>query len=120
MYNALAHLPQVLLDQSYESYVAENIFKPLGMASSTLRVAEAESRGQLADGFFPDMQDLTQGINGTLRPIIPYLPRPGEESVMAGAGGVLSSARDLVSSALLSEFQRLTTRIFSPCGSQCF
>ena len=105
MYNTLAHLPQVLLNQSYESYVAENIFKPLNMASSTLSVSEAESGGQLADGFFPDMQDLTRGINGTLRPIIPYFPRPGEEIISAGSGGVLSSARDLVSDDAFDQSQ---------------
>jgi len=101
MYDALAHLPQVLLNQSYESYVAKNIFVPLGMTSSTLRVTEAESKGKLADGFFPDMQDLVRGINGTSRPIIPYIPRPGEETILAGSGGVFSSARDLVSSSVL-------------------
>lgn len=108
MYSTLAHLPQVLLNQSYESYVTENLFKPLGMGSSTLKVAEAESRGQLADGFSPDMQDLTRGINGTLRPIIPFSPRPGEEVILAGAGGVFSSARDLVSGGALCALQLLT------------
>ena len=66
------------------------------MTSSTFSVVEAEARGTLADGFLPDAQDLTKGKNGTLKAIVPYFQRPGEERTWAGAGGVLTSARDLV------------------------
>ena len=59
------------------------------MTSSTFSVVEAEARGTLADGFLPDVQDLAKGKNGTLKAIVPYFQRPG-------AGGVLTSARDLV------------------------
>jgi CubicO group peptidase (beta-lactamase class C family) len=97
MYETLSYLPQVLLNQSYESYIAQHLFNPLNMTASTFSVAEAEARGTLADGFQWDMQDITQGKNGTLIPTIPYFQRPGEEPTWAGAGGVLSSARDLVS-----------------------
>ena len=96
MYETLAYLPEVLLNQTYEEYVAEHIFKPLDMMASTFSVAEAESRGTLAHGFQPDAQDLTKGKNGTLRATVPYFQRPGEEWTWAGAGGVLTSARDLV------------------------
>ncbi|KAF9471387.1 beta-lactamase/transpeptidase-like protein [Pholiota conissans] len=65
------------------------------MTASTFYVAEAEARGTLADGFQWDMQDITKGKNGTLVPTVPYFQRPGEEKTWAGAGGVLSSARDL-------------------------
>ncbi|KAF8177235.1 beta-lactamase/transpeptidase-like protein [Pholiota molesta] len=95
MYETLSYLPQVLLNQSYESYIAQHLFNPLNMTASTFSVAEAEARGTLADGFQWDMQDITQGKNGTLIPTIPYFQRPGEEPTWAGAGGVLSSARDL-------------------------
>ena len=96
MYETLSYLPQVLLNQTYESYIAQHLFNPLGMSASTFSVAEAEARGTLADGFQRDMQDITKGKDGTLTPIIPYFQRPGEEQILAGAGGVLSSARDLV------------------------
>jgi CubicO group peptidase (beta-lactamase class C family) len=96
MYETLSYLPQVLLNQTYESYVAQHLFIPLNMSASTFSVAEAEARGTLADGYLRDMQDLTKGINGTLTPIVPYFQRPGEENIWAGAGGVLTSARDLV------------------------
>ena len=76
--------------------VCEHIFKPLNMSASTFSVAEAEARGTLADGFHPDAQDFTKGKNGTLKATVPYFLRPGEERTWAGAGGVLTSARDLV------------------------
>ncbi|KDR69231.1 hypothetical protein GALMADRAFT_256069 [Galerina marginata CBS 339.88] len=95
MYETLSYLPQVLLNQTYESYIAQHMFDPLNMTSSTFSVAEAEAKGTLADGFQWDMQDHTRGENGTLLPTVPYFQRPGEEKTWAGAGGVLSSARDL-------------------------
>ena len=96
MYETLSYLPEVLLNQTYEAYIAEHIFKPLNMTASTFSVVEAEARGTLADGFQPDEQDFTKGKNGTLKATVPYFQRPGEERTWAGAGGVLTSARDLV------------------------
>ena len=96
MYETLYYLPEVLLNQPYESYIAEHLFKPLNMTSSTFSVAEAEAQGTLVDGFERDEQDITKGKNGTLKAIVPYFQRPGEERTGAGAGGVFTSARDLV------------------------
>ena len=96
MYEVLSHLPQVLLNQTYESYVHEHLFRPLNMTASTFSVAEAETSGNLADGFQHDMYDITRGKNGTLTPTVPYFLRPSTERIWAGAGGVFSSARDLV------------------------
>ncbi|KAF7343155.1 F-box domain-containing protein [Mycena venus] len=95
MYETLSHLPPTLLNQTYESYITEHLFSPLGMASSTYSVAEAEERGTLAHGFHWDMQDYLFGLNGTRTATVPYFHRPGEEKIWAGAGGVLTSARDL-------------------------
>ncbi|CAK5267136.1 unnamed protein product [Mycena citricolor] len=97
MYETLSHLPSTFLNQTYESYIHEHLFAPLGMNSSTYSVAEAENWGTLADGYYWSMQDWSRGINGTLTPTIPYFQRPGEEGIWAGAGGVLTSARDLTS-----------------------
>ena len=68
------------------------------MTASTFSVVEAEARGTLVDGFLSDAQDFTKGKNGTLKASVPYFQRPGEErtSRWAGAGGVLTSARNLV------------------------
>ena len=96
MYETLSYLPEILLNQTYESYIAQHIFNPLNMTASTFSVAEAEARGTLADGFQRDMQDVTKGENGTLTAIVPYYQRPGEERTLAGAGGILASAKDLV------------------------
>jgi len=104
MYETLSYLPQVLLNQTYESYIAQHIFGPLNMTASTFSVSEAEARGTLADGFQRDMKDSMNNNNGTLTPIVPYFHRPGEENIWAGAGGVLTSSRDLVRlSDLMSE-----------------
>ena len=66
------------------------------MTTSTFSVVEAEARGTLTDGFIPDAQDSTKGKNGRLKATVPYFQRPGEERTWAGAGSVLTSARDLV------------------------
>ncbi|KAH9484585.1 Protein flp [Psilocybe cubensis] len=95
MYETLSYLPQVLLNQTYESYISQHLFNPLNMTSSTYSVEEAEAWGTLADGFQWDMQDTIRGINGTRIATVPYFQRPGEEKTWAGAGGVLTSARDL-------------------------
>ncbi|KAF7341680.1 F-box domain-containing protein [Mycena sanguinolenta] len=95
MYETLSYLPQALLNQTFESYVAEHLFGPLGMASSTYSVAQAEERGALAHGFQWDMQDYLVGSNGTRKATVPYFQRPGEEKIWAGAGGLLTSAQDL-------------------------
>ncbi|KAJ7877883.1 beta-lactamase/transpeptidase-like protein [Mycena leptocephala] len=95
MYETLSHLLPTLLNQTFESYIAEHLFAPLGMASSTYSVGEAEERGTLAHGFHWDMQDHLFGLNGTRTATVPYFQRPGEEKIWAGAAGVLTSARDL-------------------------
>ena len=101
MYETLSYLPEALLNQTYEAYIAEHIFKPLNMTSSTFSVVEAEARGTLAHGFQHDAQDFTKGKNGTLKATVPYFQRPGEERTWAGAGGVLTSACDLVRFSLV-------------------
>ncbi|KAJ7236023.1 beta-lactamase/transpeptidase-like protein, partial [Mycena rebaudengoi] len=95
MYETLSHLPPTLLNQSFEAYVAEHLFSPLGMLASTYSVAEAEARGTPAHGFHWSMEDKLYGRNGTRTAAVPYFQRPGEETIWAGAGGVLTSARDL-------------------------
>ncbi|KAJ6471352.1 beta-lactamase/transpeptidase-like protein [Mycena sanguinolenta] len=95
MYEALSHLQPTLLNRTFESYIAEYIFTPLGMNSSTYSVAEAEARGTLAHGFHWSMKDSLAGQKGTLIATVPYFQRPGEENIWAGAAGILSSARDL-------------------------
>ncbi|KAJ7065138.1 beta-lactamase/transpeptidase-like protein [Mycena belliarum] len=95
MYEALSHLQPTLLNETFEAYIGAHIFAPLGMAASTYSVAEAEVRGTFAHGFQWSMKDDLAGETGTLTATVPYFQRPGEETVWAGAAGILSSARDL-------------------------
>lgn len=123
MYESLSYLPELFLNQAFEAYVDQHLFQPLNMSSSTYSVKEAEECETLADGFQWHMRDFTRGINGTRRATVPYFFRPGRERIWAGAGGVLSSARDLVcfnilpppsswSIMFIAEFRR-------QCGPQC-
>ena len=67
MYETLSYLPEILLNQTYETNIKERIFKPLNMTASTFSVVEAEARGTLGDGFLSDSQDSMKGKNGTLK-----------------------------------------------------
>ncbi len=99
MYEALSHL--VVLhstkNQTYEEYVGEKFFQPLNMTSSTYSVKEAESSGLLANSFVQHGRDLAFGIQGTAREVVPFMLRPGQENIWAGAAGIFSTARDMVS-----------------------
>ncbi|KAJ7236223.1 beta-lactamase/transpeptidase-like protein [Mycena rebaudengoi] len=140
MYEMLSHLHPTLLNQSFEAYVAEHMFSPLGMLTSTYSVAEAEARGTLAHVFHWSMEDQLYGRNGTRTATVPYFQRPGEETISAGAAGVLTSARDLhpetnetvipedvlehvtsgVSDASLkSDYPELSPKVYG-CGQQMF
>ncbi|KAJ3713629.1 beta-lactamase/transpeptidase-like protein [Lentinula raphanica] len=95
MYETLSYLPELLVGQAYESYIDEHIFKSLDMSASTYSVAAAEDSGNMAHGYVRSMRDEITGVNGTLIPTVPYFSRPGNEKIWAGAGGVITSARDL-------------------------
>lgn len=124
MYETLSLLPAVLLNQSFESYVAEHILMPLNMTKTTYSVAEAEEQKHLgsnnthtfAHGFLRHMRDFYTNDIGVLRPTVPYFQRPGDERVWAGAGGILTSTKDLVSSVL--SFQCLLF-VFKPILFPC-
>jgi CubicO group peptidase (beta-lactamase class C family) len=111
MFEALTLLPPALLNQSFASYVSENFFAPLNMSRSTYSIAEAEAQtypGEgnttktFAHGHLHHLKDFYRNQTGYLKPNIPYFARPGEEEVWAGAGGVLTSPRDLVRISLAS------------------
>ncbi|PFH51724.1 hypothetical protein AMATHDRAFT_2825 [Amanita thiersii Skay4041] len=72
-YDTLAHLPEVLLNQSYESYIMQHLFEPLNISSSTFSVKEAEASGRFAQGFEWDMRDQVKGVDGTRTAMIPLL-----------------------------------------------
>ncbi|KAF5348149.1 hypothetical protein D9756_010777 [Leucocoprinus leucothites] len=104
MYEPLSHLPALLLSQTSESYINQHI-SSLTVSSPTYSVAEAEPRGTSAKGFQDHMHDLTRRNNGTKRTTVPYFASLVEEGIWTGAGGVLTSARDLATwvSIMLNE-----------------
>lgn len=68
------------------------------MNSSTLSVAKAQKlpHGQMSEGFLRSGRDLQLGKEGVLTAIQPFFIPEGEEEIWRAAGGVLTSARDLV------------------------
>ncbi|KNZ77126.1 hypothetical protein J132_06634 [Termitomyces sp. J132] len=57
MYETISHLPKRLLNVSFECFVNQHIFKPLGMNASTYSVEEAEARRYPPDYIFSDSLD---------------------------------------------------------------
>lgn len=98
MYESLTELPHALLNVTFEEYVQENLFSPLNMTSSTLSVAKAQAlpNGQLASGYLRSGRNLALGKDGKRVAIEPYFIPEGQDEIWRGAGGVLTSARDLV------------------------
>jgi hypothetical protein len=92
------------------------------MVNSTYSIAKAE-KGLMADGFQISGQDLKRGLNGTKKPIIPFYERLGdelEESISAGSGGVISSARDMVRSVDAVDYIYFFIFVFRRSGFPCF
>ncbi|KAJ7686213.1 beta-lactamase/transpeptidase-like protein [Mycena rosella] len=96
MYTVLSHLPRALLNTSFEDYVHDNIFAPLGMDATTYFYADAAKTGNLADGFVRQNANLTEDpfSQGTVR-ALPYWDQSKKGHVISGAGGVISNAHDM-------------------------
>ncbi|KAJ6529142.1 beta-lactamase/transpeptidase-like protein [Mycena vulgaris] len=60
MYTVLSHLPRVLLNTTYETYVHDNIFAPLGMNATTYFYTDAVKTGRLANGFVRENANFTE------------------------------------------------------------
>ncbi|KAF8193253.1 beta-lactamase/transpeptidase-like protein [Mycena galopus ATCC 62051] len=97
MYTVLSHLPQALLNITYEEYVQDNIFTPLGFADTTYFYADAVKTGRLADGFSRQDANQTEDpfAQGTVR-VLPFWDQTTTKShVTSGDGGVISTAREM-------------------------
>ncbi|KAG5642300.1 hypothetical protein DXG03_003044 [Asterophora parasitica] len=98
MYITLSHLPELLVGKPFGRYVKENIFEPLGMTSTTYSYQLADSNRQRADGMAREGLDVyTDPFAGTPRAVKYWTSQTGGEdgSVLAGAGGVITSAADM-------------------------
>ncbi|KAJ3992122.1 beta-lactamase/transpeptidase-like protein [Lentinula boryana] len=106
MYTVLSYLPDVLIHVPFTHYVKNHLFIPLGLNSTTYSGAIAEESGNLADGFGRDGVNKSEDVlgAGTPRAMPFWNPYGGEDGndkqpsfsvVISGAGGVISSARDV-------------------------
>ncbi|KAJ7895579.1 beta-lactamase/transpeptidase-like protein [Mycena olivaceomarginata] len=96
MYTTLSHFPTALVNATYEQYVHDNILAPLGMEDTRYFYADAVKTGRLADSFLREGANLTEDpfAQGTIR-VFPYWDQSTKGHVISGAGGVISSARDM-------------------------
>ncbi|KAG1877405.1 beta-lactamase/transpeptidase-like protein [Suillus subluteus] len=83
MFTTAAHIIEAYSAQTYTSFVEDRIFIPLGMTSSTFSPAKAGKTGRF-----------TQGWTSSGR-LIPECFTEEIVTLMAGAGGVISSAVDM-------------------------
>ena len=79
-------LIEVLSGQSYEGFVTENIFKPLGMVDTTFRLSPEQAR-RLAVTYQPGEKP------GTLKAV--EIPDPTIERTPNPSGGLYSTAADM-------------------------
>lgn len=79
-------LIEVLSGQSYEEYLTENIFKPLGMVDTTFRLSPEQAK-RLAVTYQPGEKP------GTLKAV--EIPDPTAERTPSPSGGLYSTAADM-------------------------
>jgi CubicO group peptidase (beta-lactamase class C family) len=70
---------------AYRDFVEERILRPLGMTSSTLYPERAFATGNFTQSWAPDS-----------RRRIPFFMPESKAELIAGAGGVMSTAEDMV------------------------
>ncbi|KAF7297526.1 Beta-lactamase class penicillin binding protein [Mycena indigotica] len=97
MYTVLSYLPPLLTGIPFETYVEDNIFKPLGMSDTTYYSTVAEATGRLSQGIERDGANRTADVfaPGTPRALPFWMPNGAPGHVMSGAGAIISSARDI-------------------------
>ncbi|KAF7366888.1 Beta-lactamase class penicillin binding protein [Mycena sanguinolenta] len=98
MYTVLSYFPPLLTGVPFETYVTDNILEPLGMSSTTYFSKPAADSGHLADGMGRDGVNQTEDLfgMGQVRAYPFWAPNEGKPGdVISGAGGLISSARDM-------------------------
>ncbi|KAG2069269.1 beta-lactamase/transpeptidase-like protein [Suillus decipiens] len=83
MFMAAAHIIETYSAQTYTSFVEDRVFTPLGMSSSTFSPAKARKTGRFTQGWTSDGR------------LFPLCFTEQTVALMAGAGGVISSAVDM-------------------------
>jgi CubicO group peptidase (beta-lactamase class C family) len=103
MYCLAAHIIEHVMEIPFPQFITENIISPLGVSCTTYNVTEAKLSGRLADGFLSPWADENTGEGKrklVLKPI-PFWTTEHDSGLMAGAGGVISTANDLVCNIFL-------------------
>ncbi|EJD51732.1 beta-lactamase/transpeptidase-like protein [Auricularia subglabra TFB-10046 SS5] len=90
MFDIGASLVSHLSDVPFAEFVQKHIFDAAGMNATTYRVTEAAAQGKVSEGFFRVGENTTYGgaVHATL--LDRWL-----QDMLAGAGGIASSAEDM-------------------------
>lgn len=98
MYMTAALIVERISGKPYIEFVQEKIFEPLGLHSTTYNGTSAELSGHLATGFALFKTNVSNGEGWTksIHHDMPLFITPDIRPVLAGAGGVLSSSKDIV------------------------
>jgi hypothetical protein len=83
-YMVAQHLVELFTGMTLEDFVGERIFRPLNMTSSTFSLEYAAATGNLSESYSPFGRRIPHWLDREDMPVI------------AGAGGILSSAVDLL------------------------
>ncbi len=86
MYLFLPHVITTYSGKTFQEFVTERIFVPLNMTATTYNLTAADESGLMSQSFI---------FTGRRIPVIFQDPRAA--SFIAGAGGVISNAIDMVS-----------------------
>lgn len=100
MYMVAAHVIETYSGQPYTTFVEERIFTPLGMTSSTFSPTKAEASGMFTQGWTKEGRRVPECFTEDMA------------FGMAGPGGIISNAVDMVSVYL---FQWMWTLRSSRC-----
>ncbi|KAJ7210961.1 hypothetical protein C8J57DRAFT_1097969 [Mycena rebaudengoi] len=100
MYSILSYLPTALVPghPSFERYVKEHIFDPLGLNPTTYSFAAANGTGRMADGFVRSALIYSDPLAPGTPLAAPYfLPNAEEDGdyMRVGCSVVLSTATDM-------------------------
>ena len=95
MYAVMAHMLQTILGQDFETILANSLWKPLGMLSTTFNNpfnGDAKQSHRLARGYYWNVvPNVDCSVDGEGK----YIPEPYESSTAnPGAGGIYSTVND--------------------------
>ena len=86
LYYFAAHIVDTYSGKTYTEFVKERIFDPLNMTMTTYSTQEAEATGLMSQAW---------AFVGRRIPVV--IEDPATATLVAGAGGVISNAIDMVS-----------------------